>query len=146
VSASAVAVAILAFLIAATAEEIGWSAFLTEPLAQRVGDRLTGVVVGPIWAVWHVVPLLQAGHSLWWIGWWAVFTVAQRIMMMRISAGAGRSVSIMIVFHASANVAYALLPNGGSRYDPMFVAPIVAVIAVMITACWGHRSVTDVAG
>lgn len=140
VSVTAIAVASVAFLVAAVGEELGWSGFLTEPLARRLGDRSAGIVLGLIWAVWHVVPLLQAGRPAPWIGWWTVVTVGQRMIMMWIYANAGRGVPIMVVFHASGNIAYALFPNGGTHYEPIFVAPIVVLVAVMTIACWPRRS------
>jgi uncharacterized protein len=63
---SVVALAVV-YLVAALAEEVGCTAHLTDRLDGRLGRRQTALVVGALWAVWHVVPYVQVGHDPEWI-------------------------------------------------------------------------------
>ncbi|GLW22608.1 hypothetical protein DI270_030555 [Microbispora triticiradicis] len=55
------------FLASAACEEAGWTAYATDPLRTRLSVPATGVVLGVVWAVWHLVPYAQAGHGPLWI-------------------------------------------------------------------------------
>jgi uncharacterized protein len=39
------------------------------------------VLLGLVWAVFHYVPLMQHGRSAGWIAWWALSTVAFRVLI-----------------------------------------------------------------
>jgi len=53
----------LVFFIAALCEEAGWTVYLTPLLPSRAGVLGTGMLIGTIWGLWHVIPYIQAGHS-----------------------------------------------------------------------------------
>ena len=53
----------LAFFIAALGEELGWSD--TSSTRCKTGGRAAAsVLLGLVWAAWHIVPFLQAHRSL----------------------------------------------------------------------------------
>ena len=54
-SASA-AVFVIIFVILAGVEETGWSGYATEPLQSRHGLLGAGLILGVVWAVWHIIP------------------------------------------------------------------------------------------
>ncbi len=46
------------------------------------------------------------------------------------------------LFHAMINVSYSAFPDNGSSYDPVFLAPVLALAAVAVTAAssaWARR-------
>ena len=49
----------------------------TQPYGALGGALLLGVV----WAGWHLIPLLSAGRSLAWIAWWALGTVSYPVII-----------------------------------------------------------------
>lgn len=57
------------FFVAAVGEEGGWTAYATDPLLRRHNVLTTGLLLGLVWASWHVVPLVQAHRSVGWIAW-----------------------------------------------------------------------------
>jgi hypothetical protein len=130
------------FFIGAMGEEAGWMTFVVDPLQQRWSALTTGVVCGAIWAVWHIVPLIQAGHDTAWIVWHGLVTVLLRIVIVWIYNNTGHSVLTAILFHASANVGFFLFPNYGSHYDPAVTGIILAVIVGIITYFWGFRTLS----
>ena len=93
-----------------------------------------------VWAAWHVVPLVQASRASDWIAWWALGTVATRVLHTWLYNNTGKSVFGAIVFHAMTNVSWQLFPNNGSHYDPRITALVVTFIAVLVTFRWSART------
>ncbi|BDH58858.1 type II CAAX prenyl endopeptidase Rce1 family protein [Tsukamurella sp. PLM1] len=52
------------YLVAAAFEEIGWSVVLAPVLLRRHSPVSTGLLIGVAWALWHVIPYVQAGYSI----------------------------------------------------------------------------------
>ena len=132
----------LTFFVGALGEELGWSGYAIDPLQHRWNALTAAIVLGSVWAVWHLVPWSQAGRSPEWIFWQCVSTVALRVLLVWIYNNTGRSVFAAALCHASVNVSAFVFPNYGSHYDPRFVGPITVVAAVVVTLLWGSRTLT----
>jgi hypothetical protein len=105
--------AVLIALVAvagAVCEETAWSAYLLDPLRVRWGTATAAVVIGAVWALWHVVPYLQL-HPRSWTAWQCLFTVAQRVLIVWVLLNAGSCVPLAAACHASGNVGYLLAPR-----------------------------------
>jgi CAAX protease family protein len=98
-----------------------------------------GILLGIEWAVWHLIPLAQAGRSLGWIAGWCVSTVAIRVLIVWLYSNTG-SVFATILTHAMGNLGMFLFPNDGSAYDPRVAGPLLAVVAAIVTVIWGPRT------
>jgi hypothetical protein len=122
------------FWFAASAEELGWSGYLAEPARECWGFLGAGLSIGAVWAIWHAIPLLQAGRDLSWIGWWTIGTIAVRIVAFAIYQWSNESVFAVSVFHATQNVAWQSFPVNGSQYDPSYSAPLFFAAAAICTA------------
>ncbi|HEX7658557.1 MAG TPA: CPBP family intramembrane glutamic endopeptidase [Pseudonocardiaceae bacterium] len=120
--------AIALFLILAACEEIAWSGCAIDPLQDRWGAKPASLLVGLVWAAIHVVPWLQL-HDPAWVFWQFVFTVAARVVMVRIYNAAGRSVLAVILFHAMINFCYAVTETA---YDPMIVGLLTTAVAIVV--------------
>jgi uncharacterized protein len=130
----------LAFFVAALGEELGWTGYAIDPMQDRWGALPAALVLGSVWAVWHFVPLLQAGRTPAWIAWWSLGTVAMRVIMVWIYDNAGKSVFAVAVLHAAANLAWQLFPVHGSYFDPRIDGLILATVAAALTILWGSKS------
>ncbi|MFZ5718849.1 MAG: CPBP family intramembrane glutamic endopeptidase [Pseudomonadota bacterium] len=130
-----------AFFLAALGEELGWTGYLLEPLARRRGELAAGLVIGVVWAAWHLIPFLQADRAWDWIAWQCVKTVAVRVVMVRLYFGAGRSVFAVALFHALSNVAAFALPMYGATYDPVVGAAATIALAAGLWLIPGRRPV-----
>jgi hypothetical protein len=130
------------FLIGAIGEEVGWMTFVIDPLQKRWSALTAGIVFGAVWAIWHIVPLLHAGHDAAWIVWHGFVTVLLRIVIVWIYNNTGHSVLMAVLFHASANVGFFLFPNYGSHYDPAVTGIILAAVVVIIVYLWGARTLS----
>ena len=124
------------FLVSALVEELGWSGYAIDPLRARWGALWASVMLGLIWAVFHLVALTQAHRSLPWIGWWTVGTVALRVIISWIYFNTGRSVFAASVVHATYNVAWQLYPVRGSHFDPQLTGLVLCAVAtVAVLSC-----------
>jgi membrane protease YdiL (CAAX protease family) len=125
------------FFVSAIGEELGWSGYAIDPLQERYGALGGALLLGGVWAVWHFIPLLSAQRSLAWIAWWALGTVALRIIITWLYNNTGRSVFIAIFFHAMFNLTWQLFPIDGSFYDPRVTSLILAAVALVVVIAAG---------
>jgi membrane protease YdiL (CAAX protease family) len=139
-SFSTVPALLLLFFLAAVAEELGWSGYALDPLQNRCGALLASLILGAVWAAWHVVPLLQVGRSYDWIAWWSVGTVATRVLHTWLYNNTRKSVFGAALFHATTNVSWQMFPNHGSHYDPRITGIILMIVAACVTIAWGPRT------
>lgn len=128
------------FFLAAVGEEAGWMGYAAGPMLARWSALQTGIMLGLVWAAWHIVPLVQSGRSAEWIGWWCAGTVALRVLTVWLYANTGKSVPAAVIFHAMTNVSDSLFPNGGSHYNPAVTGVILAAVAAIVTLAWGGET------
>ncbi|MEE1773448.1 CPBP family intramembrane metalloprotease [Streptomyces sp. JV185] len=120
------------FLIAAAAEELGWTGYATDPMLRRWGELNTGVALGVFWGAWHLVPLVQAHHGALWISGWFATTVAVRVVMVRLYLSTGRSVLSAIFAHASLNVCAAMTPGYGLDHMSLITGGLMVLMALFV--------------
>lgn len=137
-----VATALAAYLVAAAAEELGWTAFATEPLQRRLPGLAAALLLGGVMVAFHVVPLLEHGRSAAWIGWWALSTVAARVLTVWLFNAGGGSVVAAVLFHAAMNTANLgpvvdFGPAGFPLAAQRLSALLLAAAAAAVTAAWG---------
>lgn len=125
------------FLIGAIGEELGWQGYVYDRMEARSGALEAALVLGMIWAVWHVIPYLQTKHSAEWTAWHLLATPLSRVVTVWLYLNARRSVFAVILFHAMSNVGYYLFPNYGSHYDPFYFFWIAAASVLAIVAFFG---------
>jgi uncharacterized protein len=125
-------VSFAAFFVAAVGEELGWSGYAIEPMQARwvLG---ASVLLGLIWALWHVVPLLQMNRSGQWIAWWTLQTVALRVLIVWFYNHTGRSVFAAVLIHSVSNVCTATF---ASCYDPRVTGIILVLAASIVMIVW----------
>jgi membrane protease YdiL (CAAX protease family) len=127
------------FVVAGVAEEAGWTGYATEPLRDRWGALPAAVVIGAVWGLVHVVPDLQGGQDASWIFWQRVVgSIALRILIVWLFVNTG-SVGAAVLFHAVENLCWQVLASTGP-YEPGFVAPTFALVAALVVALWGPRT------
>ncbi len=129
-----IAVLFLVFFIAAIGEELGWSGYALEPLQDRWGALPAAIIIGMVWALWHLVPYALANPMAWVAG-QCLATVMIRVLMVWIFNNTGKSVFGMILFHAMVNLC--TVPDYGLPYDPVILGMILTVIAAAVVYLWG---------
>ena len=125
------------FFFGAVGEELGWQGFAFARLRERRTALVASIILGSIWALWHVIPFVQTGRSVDWIIWQCLSTVALRVVIVWLFVNAGKSVFIAVLVHTMYNLAWSLFPNHGSHYDPFVTFAILALAAGAAVALWG---------
>ncbi len=129
----------LAFFVAAIGEELGWMGYAIDSMKKRWNALQAGILLGLVWAAWHIIPLVQADRPPEWIAWWCLFTVATRVLMVWIYNNAGYSLFAAILYHAVSNVCTVLFAD---YFDPRITGSIVAIAAAIVTVIWGSRTLS----
>ena len=131
-----------AFLVAALGEEIGWSGYAIDPMQERWTALQASVVLGVIWAAWHIIAMVQTGQSAPWIAWGCLDMVATRVIMVWIYNNTSRSVLAVVLFHAIANLTFKSVFPGGSYESERIISVILTVFAVVVALGWGPHTLT----
>jgi membrane protease YdiL (CAAX protease family) len=134
-------VMLVMFFASALGEELGWSGYLIDPMQNRWNALEASILMGLVWATWHIVPYLQAHRSGAWIAGQCLFTVAVRVLLVWLYNNTGKSVFAATVCHAMINISI-FLPSYGSYYDPRIAGLITAFAAAIVTVVWGPRTLT----
>ncbi len=93
-------------------EEFGWRGYALPALTRRLGWRWAAVLLGAIWALWHVPLFFIPGMAQTALPMAAFLagTVALSAIFARLSVNTGFSVLPAIMMHAAINLASAVLP------------------------------------
>jgi uncharacterized protein len=131
-----------AFFLPAACEEIGWSGYALEPLQARWSALGAGLLIGLVWAAFHVVPNTQVPHPpMWHIGQFGN-TVALRVLLVWIYNNTRGSVFAATALHDMTNVGEFLFPIYGSYFDAFVFFVIAGITAVIVAVVWGPRTLT----
>jgi membrane protease YdiL (CAAX protease family) len=128
------------FFVAALGEELGWSGYAIDPMQKQWHALSAGLLLGMVWAAWHIVALLETHRSLDWIAWWCLGTVTLRVVMVWLYNNTGKSVFAVALFHAVSNVCWQSFPIHGSYFDPRINGLIMLGVATVVTVVRGPRT------
>jgi membrane protease YdiL (CAAX protease family) len=124
----------LVFVAAAAGEEVGWSGYALDPLQRRWGALGAAVVIGTVWALWHLIPYALANPPLWVAG-QAATTVLIRVLMVWVYNNTGASVFGQVLFHATTNMV--TVPDYGFAYDPVAMSAVLGAMAGAVVLYYG---------
>lgn len=142
VSAVSTLLMALAFFIGALGEELGWSGYALDPLLGRMSALLSGLTLGAVAIIWHLVPLILLHRPATWIAWWCVYAVSSRVLIVWLYNNTNGSVFAVALFHATLNLAYMLFPINGSHFDMRLGGLLTAFAAAAVTVVWGPATLT----
>lgn len=126
------------FSIMAFGEEGGWMGYAFDPMEKKFGVNRAALILGSIWAVWHVpfyifmmgdwVPILVLPVSL----------LGMRIILVRLYKKAGSSVVTAILFHTMYNLSIAMVPNYTTTLGTLITCLFILLSAVIATLFIGR--------
>jgi membrane protease YdiL (CAAX protease family) len=119
-------------------EEPGWRGYLQPALQEAYSPLTSGLVVGVIWAGWHLPLVFIPGtiqHTLP-LGLYLLQLVELSILLTWITNRADRSVLPAILLHAGANALLNYYPVGGvaGATTPLGLGLLVAALTVAVVA------------
>ena len=118
--------AVLSTLVGGQAgEELGWRGYALPRLAEHVGFRLAAMVIGGIWATWHLPLFYLPGGDL--IGQsfpvFVLLVIAISLAITWLYVNTGGSLLLTMLFHAAVNNTTAIVPSASTaRGGPMSVS------------------------
>lgn len=125
------------FLVGAIGEEVGWQGYAYPALRRKWSALSSSLILGAIWALWHVIPYAQLGRGADWILWQGLGAIALRIIMVWLFVNAGESIALVVLLHATINIPWGLIENYQSLYDPLLSLLLLAMLAGLVVALWG---------
>ena len=125
------------------AEELGLTGYAVDPLLARRSALSTGLILGLVWAGYHVPGFVISGfYSAEWIAWQALYTVMLRVLFIWIYNNAGRSLFSMALCHWTFGLFWSLWPQDNLQravpfYKPQIVAVAAAIYVLLVVYAWG---------
>ncbi|MEG8182284.1 CPBP family intramembrane glutamic endopeptidase [Nocardia terpenica] len=124
-------------VIAAACEELGWTGYATDPLRRRYGTLAAALILGIVWAAWHLPALIQAGHPPAWLAGWCVGSVAARLLLVTLHATTG-GLAAPILAHAQLNLCVAYTPGYDQPALP-WICGLLTTAAAITAYCAAAR-------
>ena len=123
------------FQVVANGEEFGWRGYALPKLQERYSPLTASIIIGLVWALWHVPKYLTVGdpHVLpFWF--FSLNILAYSILFSWVFNRTGGSLLIALLFHAAINTGVVILPImpavvGDVR--PLVIAYILQVMAAV---------------
>jgi hypothetical protein len=115
-------------------------------MQDRSNALLASILLGLVWATWHIVPFVLVHRPPAWIAWQYLDIVAWRVLLVWVYNNTGKSVFAAAVFHAMGNVGIFLFPIYGSYYDPRITGLLITFAAAIVTVVWGPRTLARYRG
>jgi len=142
-----VPVTLLNFFTGPLAEEFGWRGYLLGAFCRRWTPALSGLLIGPIWALWHV-PIFydsvfaHAASALGHLAWTTAWSVVLSLIVARARGSVLPSILGHWMVNATPAIFFALLPALPGEKQPgglAFAAASVAVAAALAYAWRGTQ-------
>jgi membrane protease YdiL (CAAX protease family) len=133
---------LLAFLVGALGEELGWSGYVLDPMQDQWSALRVGVSLGLVAIIWHLAPMFLMQRTPEWIAWWCLYVMGSRILIVWLYNNTGKSVFGVTLFHAMLNLSYILFPVYGSHFDMRLGGLVTALAAAIVIVLWGPRTMT----
>jgi CAAX protease family protein len=121
-------------------EEAGWRGALLPRLQHRMQPWQAALVLGVIWAGWHL-PLLatpDAGDQGLPVAPFLLLVVATSVLISGVVNAASGSVVLAAVFHASFDASYSYLGVVGSEHTMLWAAAAITTLAATVLMVLTH--------
>jgi CAAX protease family protein len=136
------------FLDPGATEELGWRGFALPLLQSRYSALWSSVILGSIWAVWHLPAFYISGltqTSLMFPVFFLV-SVCLAILMTAIYNRTGGSIPLMILFHWQINDPFRLSNLQGAYIVMAILLLVLAIIVIVVSGpqYLGQSKVTEI--
>jgi membrane protease YdiL (CAAX protease family) len=93
-------------------EELGWRGYALPRLANQMGFACASIVIGVVWALWHLPIFFIAGADKYGQSFpvWALGVVAVSVAVTFVYAGTRGSLLLTMLMHAAANNTSGIVP------------------------------------
>lgn len=131
------------FLQGPVPEEFGWRGYLLDHFQHRYNALASSLVVGVIWAVWHL-PLFLMGYLPFPFWAYLIAVASLSILMSWVYNNTGGKLLTALLFHTMFNLSIALFPpmnqQGGDTRGFILLALVYMCTAAAVVLIWGAHS------
>ncbi|MFC2066572.1 CPBP family intramembrane glutamic endopeptidase [Chloroflexota bacterium] len=141
----ALPVLFIVFFIMALGEEVGWMGYAFEPMQGQGNAFKATLVLGLIWAVWHLPLYIFLIADPVFIVAQVLLLVGLRFLHVWIFNNTGKSVFATILFHAVYNATNGALPNYqvSTPLGIVITCSFVLIAAIVVTILWGPKTLAQ---
>jgi membrane protease YdiL (CAAX protease family) len=143
VPVAAAPVAFLLFFVFALFEEIGWVGYAFGPMEERWNALVASIILGTIWATWHIPLYILADQDLIWIVAQLISLVAIRTLIVWIYNNTGKSVFAVILIHAVYNVCTLTFANFYTSWGHLITCILITIIAAIVAFSWDSETLAQ---
>lgn len=128
------------FLGGPVQEEFGWRGYLLDPLQERLSALGGGLVVGLVWAVWHVPLFFVPSETIYYqnpfLG-FAVSITLLSVLMTWVYNNTNASLLPALLFHTSFNWSQGMFPILDSDPASLTLVGLLVFTTVAVVLYWG---------
>ena len=129
-------------------EEFGWRGYALPALAERLGWRHASLIIGAVWAFWHVPLFYIAGTAQADLpmAWFLASTVALSVIFARLSVNTDFSVIPAILLHSAINwwsMALPIMPKAGNERVYELAVMIMIAVALALLLLPGPKKIPE---
>jgi len=137
-SITVIAVAIVVSTPFQAGEEVGWRGYALPRMAAGVGLRWASIVLGVIWATWHLplffIPATDVYHQSFPL--YLLQVTALSVAAAWLWERAGRSLLLVMLMHSAVNQTVGIVPSAGPGGTNPFTTRPTAVGLLTVTLLW----------
>ncbi len=139
---------VLSLITGAMGEELGWRGFLLPRLQKRYNALISSLIVGVIWATWHLPLWLLPGYGWDAIPYWAfaVGAISTSVLITWVLNNTGGSLVMATIIHLMMNFGMSVVGILGLLPSPregwMIASILLAIYAVVVVVIAGPRSLS----
>nr|MDO8086539.1 type II CAAX endopeptidase family protein [Candidatus Sigynarchaeum springense] len=121
-------------------EEFGWRGYALPRLQARFNPHVSSVVLGMVWAAWHLPQFIIPGNGMFYkTPLWTFFptVVAATFLFTWIYNNTNGSMMTSLLFHTTFNFSMFVFPVLDTNFGYVYVLVIFVVAAALVTAFSG---------
>jgi membrane protease YdiL (CAAX protease family) len=114
-------------------EDPGWRGYALPRMLQRFNPAVASVLLGSVWAVWHLPAFLFSGmpQAPLSVGWFLLAVVSLTVMMSWVAVNTRGAVIPAILMHWASN-RFTILEGQGAMYTAI-IYTVAAIIIITAT-------------
>jgi membrane protease YdiL (CAAX protease family) len=126
-------------------EEFGWRGYLLDRLQARWGALAASLILGALWAVWHLPGWYLEGSFQYLLPFWAfvLWDIALAVLITWLYNSTGRNLLVALLAHTAVNLANALFPTADPATSSVttfyYLTALYIVAAAAIVLVFGAR-------
>lgn len=133
-----IALAIIISTPVQAGEEIGWRGYALPRLAGRFGFARASLILGLIWACWHLPLFFVPGADKYGQSFpvWTLQVVALSVAITWLYAGAGGSLLLTMLMHSAVNQTVGIIPSANPNPGNPFTLSVSLVMRLTAMFLW----------